>query len=223
MNKIILFIFFLIPTISMAHTNNDREYFLQKEYYDFIMSESDERIEKYIQEGIIYKKEDAKFFTIQHILEEICEYYQKKCVSLYLTKEVIEAAAMYPNGVLVLNENVANKLNKDELTFLLAHEFGHYYYNHSLKKSHVFAHIIIEQGVFIIDVERTIKMAFALPGMKDSHHEIEQQADELAIDYLKNKNVKIDCYQFFDKVVAKEKVSTEQHKPIKDRCNLFKK
>ena len=207
----------------MAHATEDREYFLQKEYYEYIMFESNERIDKYIKEGLIYQKNEAKFFTVQHLLTQICEHYQTKCVPLYLTQEVIEAAAMYPNGVLVLNENVFNKLNKDELTFLLAHEFGHYYYNHSLKKSHVFAHIIIEQGVFIIDVERTIKMAFALPGMKNSHHEIEQQADELAIDYLKSKNIKIDCYQFFDNIVAKEKVSTEQHKPIKERCSLFNK
>ena len=127
---------------------------------------------------------------------------------------------MYPNKVLVLNENDLAKLNKEEVTFILAHEFAHFYMNHSYIKSEEVARIVVHEGIHIIDVERLVPAAFMLPGMKDVHYKIEDQADIFATNYMKMKGYNINCENLFVKLGSKTE-SNDTHKITKERCKNF--
>lgn len=219
MKKIFLLLL-LLPFIALAQMSA-RETALQQEYYQVVVSETNDYIAQYLSDKKIYEEHTPKYYLAQSIITSLCAQYNTKCFPFYVTKEVVEAASMSPNGTLIINERVLNILDKDELTFILAHEYAHYYYEHSLKKSYFFAKTIIENGVHILDVERTIKMSSFLPGMREIHYEIEQEADDFAVYHLRNKNIVINCPQFFSKIIAENKLSLDQHKSSQERCSHF--
>lgn len=221
MKQFFIFLLFSLPILSHSQITA-REEALQKEYYNTIVEETNEAAQKYIKEGQLYRLDSPSYYLAQSILDNLCIAHNTKCFPFYITKEVTEAAAMYPNGILVMNERVVNSLNRSELTFILAHEFAHYYYKHSIKKSYFFAKTIVDNGIYILDVERVVKATFLLPGMKETHYLIEQEADDFAIEYLKYKNISIDCEAFFNKIIDKDKLSLDQHKSSSDRCSHFK-
>lgn len=60
------------------------------------------------------------------------EYCDK--IRIYLVRNPLFNAGMYPNGLMMINSGALLVMeNEAQLASLLGHEFGHYYYRHSIK------------------------------------------------------------------------------------------
>lgn len=213
---------------------------MQKEIWSIILTDTFELQKEELKEGIIFKEySDFNLLKYQEWMTEICvEEKTSSCPEVFFTKKTnIAVAAMYPNGKMYLNvkmlpltrdntkdkisnlfPEVARGLTDDEIYFAVAHEMGHFVLQHSLKNTIFMADSIVENGFMVGDMEKIVAVSFMVPGMRDYHHKIEDEADQFAIKYMKKKNIKVDCLKMFEKMIGEEKVSTEQHAGTEERC-----
>ncbi len=195
---------------------------IQKEVWGVILMDTFELQQEELKEGIIFK--EYKGFNAskyQNLMVDICvENKQKTCPEIYLTnKKNITVAAMYPNGKMYLNVNMLDRLSENEILFSIAHEMGHFVNNDSFRNTQKIADSIVDNTMIVTDVEKWARASFLLPGMRDFHHSIEDQADVFAIKYMNSRNLKINCNEMFSKMTNNEQVSTDQHATVDVRCN----
>lgn len=213
---------------------------MQKEIWSIILTDTFELQKEELKEGIIFKEySDFNLLKYQEWMTEICvEEYTSSCPEVFFTKkDNITVAAMYPNGKMYLNvkmlpltkDNTKNKLSNllpelekdltdDEIYFAIAHEMGHFVLQHSLKNTIFMADSIVENGFMVGDMEKIVAVSFMVPGMRDYHHKVEDEADQFAVKYMKKKKMKIDCLKMFEKMIGEDKISTEQHAGTEERC-----
>lgn len=197
---------------------------MQKEIWNIILTDTFELQKDELKNGIIFKEsEKYNVLKYQQWMTDICVAENtSNCPEIFFTrKSNIPIASMYPNGKLLLNIDVLDRLNDDELYFTIAHEMGHFVNQDSFKNTHMMAHLILENGLMIADMEKWVGASFMIPGMREYHHKVEAAADQFALKYMKKNKIKIDCEVMFHKMVGNEKVSTEQHAGTNERCQMI--
>ena len=195
---------------------------LQKELYEIYISDSDEVFAEYIKNGTFYENENLNKYRT--IFQEIClQNKEEHCPPVYFTRKEIAIAAMYPNAKLAIEEISAGRLNSSEVTFILAHEFGHYKFHDTYEKSRAMAKSVVENSIVTLDPERLIPVALFLPGLKEFHYAMEDKADAFGWAYLKNNNLSVNCNEMFSKIINGQENSTFQHNSIKTRCDNLSK
>lgn len=190
---------------------------LQKELYEIYVNDANEMTEKYLEDGTFYTNSHLQRY--QSIFSHICKDYNvDKCPVIYFTKTDIAGAAMYPNGTLAIEENSAQQMNDEEITFILAHEFSHFQDQDTYAKSKAMAKSVVENAVPILEPEQVIPISTMLPGVKEFHYKTEDKADMFAWHYLQKNNMNIDCLSMFKKVMHGETPSTDEHDTVQNRC-----
>ena len=122
---------------------------LQKEIYGIVLSDTQEAQNGYKEQGIMYQAPGlAKY---QAIMQSICQHDSEAgCPSVYFTKRVEQGiAAMYANGVLVLNDDMIKRITHDEAVFVLAHEYAHYKFAHTKQRMTVIAKSVVDNAYMI--------------------------------------------------------------------------
>lgn len=194
---------------------------LQKEIYGIVLSDTQEAQNGYKEQGIMYQAPGlAKY---QAIMQSICQHDSEAgCPSVYFTKRVEQGiAAMYPNGVLVLNDNMIKRITHDEAVFVLAHEYAHYKFAHTKQRMTVIAKSVVDNAYMIKEPEDALAYSMFFLGVKDAHYAYEHQADAYAFDYIKAKNIQIDCNGMMQRIAGDVVVSTDKHSSISERCAAY--
>lgn len=195
---------------------------LQKEVFGILVSDSDEAQEGYRKEGIFYR--NANMAQYQDIFTTICTRDgQVPCPEVYFTKRTEQGiASMYPNGVLVMNEADMGRINLNEATFILAHEFAHYKMSHSKQRSKVIAQSVVDNAIMIREPEQAVGTSMFLPGVKEAHYDYENQADAYGFAYVTKYGIKIDCTSMFLKIANGEVINNDKHDSVAKRCANYK-
>src|SRR5258706_5724968 len=121
-------IFAIFAFALSGHAKSVLETRLQINLYQALIDGADEMVAEQIADKTIYKTPEIDRY--EKVFKKICAFYRsEKCPEVYFTQKPIGLAAMYPNGVLLIEPRVAAGLNENELSFFLAHEFGHFYLN----------------------------------------------------------------------------------------------
>ena len=203
-------------------TGSAMEISLQKEIYGILISDSDEVQAEYKENGVMYTNE--KLDVYKNILSSICEQDNAKvCPEVYFTKRMEQGiASMYPNGVLSINEAIIGRINDNEATFLLAHEYAHYKFNHSKQRMKVIAKSVADHGYMIREPEQALAYAGFFNGVKEAHYEYENQADAYGFAYLSAKGKKIECEKMFFKIAHGAVISNDKHDSVAKRCSNYK-
>ena len=222
-NFLFAFICLLLLPINSFSQKSDTEFLIsviEKNVYSQLLDETSEQEKEYINGKVFYKDDNLNKYLI--FVETLCKKYinKKDCPNLYYTTNNI-VAAMYPNGTLVMNKEKMTLLNDNEYQFILAHEFAHWYYEHSKLRAKEIAKSVVNNGIFVSDVEKLLGVAFLLPGMSDVHKGFEKQADNFAFEYLKENNISINCKEMFKKLVKEDKISEDKHDSVDIRCSLI--
>ena len=94
---------------------------LQKEVYGILLSDTAEVQQEYRADGTFYTSDALAPY--RSILKAICaEAARSDCPDITFTKRTLQGiAAMYPNGVLALYEELMARFTLDEVSFILAH------------------------------------------------------------------------------------------------------
>ena len=92
---------------------------LQKEVYGILLSDTAEVQQEYRADGTFYTSDALAPY--RSILKTICaEAARSDCPDITFTKRTLQGiAAMYPNGVLALNEELMARLTLDEARFIM--------------------------------------------------------------------------------------------------------
>lgn len=195
---------------------------LQKEIYGLLISDSDEVQAEYKEKGIMYKNE--KLGTYKAIFADICARGKtESCPDVWFTKRTEQGiASMYPNGILVINEEIVGRIDLNEATFLLAHEYAHYKLNHSKQRMKVIAKSVVDNAYMIREPEQALAYAGFFNGVKEAHYDYENQADAYGFAYIVEKGVKIECDKMFLKIADGAVISNDQHDSVAKRCENYK-
>lgn len=191
---------------------------LQKEVYGILLSDTAEVQQEYRADGTFYTSDALAPY--RSILKTICaEAARSDCPDITFTKRTLQGiAAMYPNGVLALNEELMARLTLDEATFILAHEFGHFHLAHSKRRIKVLAKAIVDNSIPLLEPEQALAAAGFLSEVREIHHVYEREADAYGYAYIAKKGIAIDCLRLYHKIAGDEPVSTDKHDPIEERC-----
>ena len=191
---------------------------LQKEIFGILISDTEEVHGEYKSKGIFYK--NANLAKYQAIFADICANDKAQtCPPVYFTKRQEQGiASMYPNGVLALNEELMARLTLDEVSFILAHEFGHFHLAHSKRRIKVLAKAIVDNSIPLREPEQALAAAGFLSEVREIHHVYEREADAYGYAYIAKKGIAIDCLRLYHKIAGDEPVSTDKHDPIEERC-----
>lgn len=195
---------------------------LQKEIYGLLISDTDEVQAEYKEKGIMYKSE--KLEKYKTIFAAICEQDKASpCPEVWFTKRDAQGiAAMYPNGVLVINEDIVSRINDNEATFLLAHEYAHYKFNHSKQRMKVIAKSVVDNAYMIREPEQALQYGSFFNGVKEAHYDYENQADAYGFAYVMAKGIKIECEKMFLKIADGAVISNDKHDSVAKRCTNYK-
>ena len=191
---------------------------LQKEVYGILLSDTADVHREYRADGTFYTSDALRIY--RSILNSICtDAVQANCPDIVFTKRTLQGiAAMYPNGVLALNEELMARLTLDEATFILAHEFGHFHLAHSKRRIKVLAKAIVDNSIPLLEPEQALAAAGFLSEVREIHHVYEREADAYGYAYIAKKGIAIDCLRLYHKIAGDEPVSTDKHDPIEERC-----
>ncbi len=196
---------------------------LSKEVYEIMIQESSEAALESITSGVYYKNEALKKY--QNILNDVCALFpNKKCPELYFSKrEVIpgskpQTAAMLPIGLLALSEEALQSLDTNQAIFIVSHEYAHYHYGHSLKRINAASKSVWDHGIMITEPEKIFMVIPMLPGMRDFLQNVEQEADDFALAYLKFRGLEFDCKSMYKTLLGGRVESTDKHKSVDERC-----
>lgn len=194
---------------------------LQKELYEIIISDSDESVKKYEEEKVFYTNENLNQY--KSILNAIClEENILRCPRIFFTtRERSGIMSMYPNGVLAINENFVKRITLDEANFSIAHEFAHYKFQHSRQRVKILAKAVADKALPLREPEQALVIAILIPEVQNAHYSYEDEADLYGINYIKRKNIKINCLQMFNNIVENNIISDEKHHPVEKRCTRF--
>jgi Zn-dependent protease with chaperone function len=214
--SVILFLVMISSTV-MASLSA-RKASLAKDLYEVLLTETEESFQADLKEGLVFK--ESSLTQYEAIVQELCqEFKAPTCPRVYFTsKESNQIAANYPNSVLQINKKSAQRLNKDEMTFILAHEFAHHFLAHSKLRIEKIADIVVENSIVVTEESTTLATAFLYPGVLEYHHQSERDADDFAFSYIAQKGLHINCSEMFKKILNGEQVSTDQHDLPTDRC-----
>lgn len=195
---------------------------LQKEIYGILISDSDEVQAEYKEKGIMYKSE--KLDVYKTIFADICARDKaESCPEVWFTKRTESGiASMYPNGILVINEDIVGRITLNEATFLLAHEYAHYKFNHSKQRMKVIAKSVVDNAYMIREPEQALAYAGFFKGVKEAHYDYENQADAYGFAYVKEKGVKFECEKMFLKIADGAVISNDKHDSVAKRCENYK-
>lgn len=195
---------------------------LQKEVYGILISDTDEVQAEYKQKGVMYRND--KLAKYQKMFDAICASDKAEvCPEIYFTTRTEQGiASMYPNGVLTINEEIARRINDNEATFLLAHEYAHYKYNHSKQRMKVVANAIVENAIMIREPEQALGAAGFLPGVREAHYMYEKEADAYGFAYVTQQGIKLECENMFLKIAGGDTISNDKHDSVAQRCTHYK-
>ena len=195
---------------------------LQKEIYGILISDSDEVQAEYKSKDVMYKNE--KLVPFQKMFNQICERDNAgSCPEVYFTKRTEQGiASMYPNGILVINEEIVSRINENEAVFLLAHEYAHYKFNHSKQRMVVIANSVVENAYMVREPEQALAYAGMFKGVKEAHYDYENQADAYGFAYVKQYGFKIECAKMFARIAGDAVVSNDKHDSVEKRCMQHK-
>lgn len=219
----ISFSFANTTNVDMEEGDGAMQIALQKNLYEILISDTLEIQAEYREKKSSYKNESL--IPYEKILKEICDNYNaKKCPEVYLTdREGKGLASMGPTGILSLNEQMLKKININEATFIIAHEYAHYKLSHSKERMKVIAKSISDHAIMIREPEQALAISMMLPNVKEAHYKYENEADAYAFNYINNNKIKIDCEKMFLSILNGKVISTDNHESFEKRCENHKR
>lgn len=195
---------------------------LQKEIYGILISDSVEVQAEYKEKGVLYKNSNLAVY--QKMFNQICERDKaESCPEVYFTKRTEQGiASMYPNGILVINEEIISRINENEAAFLLAHEYAHYKFSHSKQRMVVIAKSVVDNSYMVREPEQALAYAGMFKGVKEAHYDYENQADAYGFAYVMQHGLKIECAKMFARIAGGAVVSNDKHDSVEKRCTQYK-
>lgn len=195
---------------------------LQKELLGILITDSNEVQSEYRQDKTFYTNDNLNQY--KEIFSQICtDDPLEKCPEItFTTRDISGIASMYPNGVLAINEGIMNRIDLSESTFVLAHEYAHYKFQHSKQRVKIIAKSVVDNSLMIREPEQALASAGFMPKVSEAHHKYENEADMYGFNYIIEHNIKIDCESMFNRVAGDANVSTDKHGSISDRCKNYK-
>lgn len=207
--------------VDLEHGESAMQISLQKEIYGVLLSDTNEVHAEYKKEGLFYKNNNL--LKYQTMLEEISRDDASSVVpELYFTKRTeLGIAAMYPNGLLVLNEEDVSRIEGPEAVYLVAHEYAHFKFNHSKQRMKVIAKAVVDNAVMLREPEQALGIAMMLPEVKAAHYAYENEADAYSFKYISKKGIQIDCMTMFMRMANGAAINHDKHDAIEKRCASY--
>jgi predicted Zn-dependent protease len=215
-NKIILpLLIFIIGCVTIYNPAT------QKQESYFISEEQEIAIGKNITNSIIEQKKlivDKNLVNfVRNIGDKVAAASDRKELSynFYILDEKEMNAFAIPGGYIFVNKGLVDKLNEDELAFVLAHEIGHVAARHSLKRLQAALGVNILMSIAL----GSSSQAAARQGAGIIYSVVENgysRQDELLADYLGAKYIKRAGYDPHGAIAALKKLQNE----IKDNASF---
>jgi predicted Zn-dependent protease len=195
---------------------------LQKELLEILVNDSNEVQETYKKDGTFYTND--KLNQYKEVFTVICKSDPlEKCPEIiFTTRDLSGIASMYPNGVLAINEGIVSRINLSEATFVMAHEYAHYKFQHSRQRVKIIAKTVVDNALMIREPEQALASAGFMVPVTEAHHRYEDQADLYGFNYIIKNDIKINCEDMLNRIAGNETVSTDKHSSISDRCKNYK-
>lgn len=208
--------------VDMEEGTSAMQIALQKELYGILISDTDEVQSFYRKEKLSYKNDSM--ISYENILKEICKKDNaERCPEMYLTsREGKGVVSMGPTGILSLHEEMIKRIDMNEATFIIAHEYAHYKFNHSKQRMKVIAQSVSDHAIMIREPEQALDFSMFFPNVREAHYDYENQADIYGFNYIHSLNIKINCEEMFLKLLNGEIISTDKHETIAKRCENYK-
>lgn len=194
---------------------------VKREFTEIIKIDTEELLKESLEnKTITVMSYNEKNMFIKKFIEDVCAVESKKCPDVYYTtKENVVAAAMYPTGFMLINENIHEYLDENAIKFIVAHELGHWFLNHSQEKMEVVSTSLVDSGM-LVEAEKMVYLLALITGVVEFQRKVEGQADQYAFQLLKKLNLEFNCNTTFEKLLNGKKEYTELHNSFKDRCLL---
>lgn len=191
---------------------------LQQEVYGILLSDTKEVHAEYRANGTFYDAPELQPY--RDVFQIICaDAGVGSCPEIVFTRRTEQGiAAMYPNGVLALNADLMRRLSVNEVAFVLAHEYAHFYFQHSKRRMKVLAKAVVDNSVMLREPEQALSIAGFLPEVRAIHQAYERESDAYGFDYLKRKGLTIECVALHRKIAGDAPISTDTHDSTEARC-----
>lgn len=161
-----------------------------------------------VQQGLIVRNKKANDY-IAHMAKKIEPDFDAHIdISYYILRDASLNAFALPNGNIYFNAGLINRLaSEDELALVMAHEIAHVVERHGLIKLIDRKQTVVSSHVMDLMFMGTGLIYFAtLSELSSFSRKTEEEADELAIEYLVNTD-----YDLSKSVDAFEKLVLEKH------------
>lgn len=208
-NKIILIGLFLTAgcvTIYNPATQKQESY--------FISEEQELTLGKNISESILKEKKTLKDEPLRNYVNKIGNKIAKASdrselnYHFYVLDEKEVNAFALPGGYVFVNKGLIDKMNEDELAFVLGHEIGHVAARHSLKRlqSALGINLLLSIALGGSDYDSVRQAAQIVYNIGESGY---SRQDELLADYLGTKYIYRTGYSPYAGIFALGKLKSE--------------
>ena len=186
--------------------------------YNQMIEDTNELIKDYESDNTVYMND--KLHRYIEVMQEVCENNKSvECPQLKFTSLNIVGASMYPNGVLLLNENSMSRISYSQITFVLAQQFHLFKTNAAKQRAQALAAYLS-----LLNIEASPQKALSIqslvPELIVTRREIEKSAYLFAFDYIKNQNLHVDCMQMMEQLINDNEKFNDNLKAISERCNI---
>lgn len=183
-----------------------------------MIEDTNELIKDYESDNTVYMND--KLHRYIEVMQEVCENNKSvECPQLKFTSLNIVGASMYPNGVLLLNENSMSRISYSQITFVLAQQFHLFKTNAAKQRAQALAAYLS-----LLNIEASPQKALSIqslvPELIVTRREIEKSAYLFAFDYIKNQNLHVDCMQMMEQLINDNEKFNDNLKAISERCNI---
>ncbi|QOL26714.1 M48 family metalloprotease [Thalassotalea sp. LPB0316] len=188
-------------------TNRPDQFVISEEEQSLI-NRSNKLHNDLVKQGLIVRNKAANDY-IAHMAQKIePEFDAHININYFILRDSSLNAFALPNGNIYLNAGLINQLaSEDELALILAHEIAHVVERHGLIKLIDRKQTVVSSHVVDLMFMGTGLIYFAaINDLASFSRQMEEQADELAIEYLANTD-----YDLSQSINAIEKLVLEKH------------
>jgi hypothetical protein len=186
--------------------------------YNQMVSDTNALMQDYEVDKIVYI--NNKLPRYKEVMQEVCNNNNSvECPKLKFTNLNIVGASIYPNGIMLINEEAVNRLSYSQISFVLAQQFNLFKTNAAKQRAQALAAYLT-----LLNIEVTPQKALSIQGLVPelivTRTEIEKSAFLFAFDYIEKQNLHINCMEMMEQLINDSEKFKNDSKAISQRCNI---